>query len=1381
MINNKIIGRRKVIASFELFLMIFGVFAFAHLMFLSSSYFVSAATVSNAGSTVSTSNSVLSEPSVCCEKIEGSELWCVNTDAENCAEAPFKKAPTSCESTSYCRLGTCYNSRTGICMENTPQRVCQAEGGAWDEREIEEVPQCQLGCCIIADQAAFVSLTRCKRLSTLYGVENNFKTNIDNEVQCIAEAQSQDVGACVYELEYERVCDFTTRSECGAGNIIETVNGTNITLTEEKRFYQDYLCSAEELNTVCARQTSTSCYQGDVYWFDSCGNRENVYYGGSNENLLQSWNSGKVAEPEEVCSPNSGDSKECGNCDYLLGTRCAEWEGILGIGKPSDSDYYCRKNVCTDRDGNERKNGESWCVYDNIFGNGTDRVGARYYKEVCVDGEVRVEPCADFRNEVCIQGYTDTDDGEFSSAACRVNRWQDCIVQTDEDDCTNIDRRDCTWKEPITGLVIGGAGSGQGGKVFSNPNVNDAEGETFSNPLTGNAIFGFGGDDSESSSGETAGDGESLETTTNRPDGVCVPSYSPGFEFWEEGDAKGICSQATARCVVKFEEGLLDSEPECVENCECLEAGWAQQANEICVALGDCGGYLNYNGEYTDDGYEWDIDGDDRKLPEITAGGLTGNVIVDAFASLTGRVVGIITGRFEEDFLKITPEKARQLNGGGSLGLFDKPVVSGTNAATGKDVIKFDAASGQDLWTGAQLYKAESVLAPGTYTSGTIGGHAIASGQVATIAKTDAGYSLAVKDAAGKTVFEKTSGTAFTAETAVTGAAGKPSSTLSSWLGTGGGVFSDALLTGLQWATLAYLGGQLVGGLFGLDENNTNALSLAAAAGFGWHNFANTYVKLKGTWAANPLVSIGIGVVIFVLLYKDESTKIVDFDCLPWQAPSGGNDCEICNEYNNDGLPCSEYRCKSLGQNCDIVNEGTDEVQCVNVNPNDVTPPVISPNEEDLTFGYEYTDVKSSPPGPGFRIINVNNSQSGECVGAFEALEFGIKTDEPSQCKIDFESTESFDEMRNYFGGRNLYDYEHSEIMALPGAEAFENSSITLENDKTMNLFIRCKDKNGNENAAEYNVRFCVDPTPDVTAPQIGATSINNGQCVAEEQTTANVDFYVNEPADCRWSFEDQDYDSMDNNMDCSADIYRLNALQLYTCNTELTGVVREGMDYYIRCKDNPGKVEGDRNEMKQSFEFSLRGSTGLKMKNLQPNETIFGSINPAPVELYVETLFGCNDGKASCEYSTTGNSGDYVLFFDTNNEDGIHTQRLDLGDGRHTYYVRCIDEGGNVAEDSVTFDLEIDENAPVVARAYEEDGMLKIVTVRNSECSYITDDDIACDFSFDEGAPMPYANTTNHVAEWIEDETYYIKCRDDFRSADADCSIIVQPTANFF
>ena len=615
------------------------------------------------------------------------------------------------------------------------------------------------------------------------------------------------------------------------------------------------------------------------------------------------------------------------------------------------------------------------------------------------------------------------------------------------------------------------------------------------------------------------------------------------------------------------------------------------------------------------------------------------------------------------------------------------------------------------------------------------------------------------------------------------GAAAKDQATLAKETGLTSGSGSSAIVSGLQWAAIAYLLGKMIGPMIGLSDENSEALGTSLAAGSFVYEGLATYSEFsggtglfatKGSSAVFGATGYGIiiAAIVFAMMYKDVETKEVTFSCLPWQAPNGGDNCEVCN---SPDYPCSEYRCKSLGATCEIVNEGTTEEKCVNANPRDVTPPVIRPNVEMLTSGFVYTNVVNSPPSPGFTIQN-EGSRDG-CLDAFSPLEFGISIEgDLAQCKIDINHTTNFDDMRTYMGGSNLYAYNHSEKFSLPGINALRNGSLILENGQDMTFFIRCKDKNGNTNGAEYAINFCVSDSPDTTAPTIEATSVLNGGCVAEDVSTASVDFYTNEPADCRWSHVDQDYDNMQDQMTCSNKLYQVNAAQLFTCSAELSGIVRDGTEFYIRCKDKAGTSESDRNKMSTSFKFDLRGSTGLVLRNLQPNGSVSGGISPMPVELYAETLFGCDNGKAVCFYSDDGN--DWIRFFDSDNTDGIHTQRLDLIKGDYEYFVKCVDAGGNLIENSIDFNLNIDEEAPVIARIYEDSGMLKIVTIKDSECAYSFNN---CDFSFSEGTEMPYKNSPVHVADWNSEKTYYIKCRDEFLNEEADCSVVVRPTDDFF
>lgn len=590
--------------------------------------------------------STISSPSVCCEQTNDGGA-CMNVLASSSCDSSLRIVPTSCEATSFCKLGTCYESKEGLCLENVPQKVCQSNGGTWSEKSINELPVCQLGCCIISDQAAFVTLTRCKSLSSFYGIKTDYRPQITSELACVETANSQDEGACVFYESTVKTCKFTTRKECGGSTSTITLNASALEDQSGKRFYKDVLCSAEELQTECARQIKTGCYGEKVYWYDSCGNRENVYFSDGEK----SWNKGRVADPDAICA-ETGDSKTCGNCDYLLGSRCSSWESLLGIGKPKNVDQFCKTTKCTDRDGKTRMNGESWCVYDGEVGNGRDTAGSRHYREICSDGKVVVEACEDFRNQICIHSGLSSSAGEYSVAACRVNRWQDCTSQTKKDTCENTDARDCIWVAAVDGVNFTKETADGSTNSFSNPTTTP-----FSNPisptaptkpsvadsatkvadvvkpftlifpllpLTGNAVKHIVG----SGVGQWEENELNNKLRTNRTDnetGLCVPSVSPGQEFWTQGDSQGICGQATANCEVNitrtYKKDLLTGKKELdkvvVSENDCLKIidkkkatfevnrDWAARVNAICSALGDCGADVNFNGVFTDDGYEW--------------------------------------------------------------------------------------------------------------------------------------------------------------------------------------------------------------------------------------------------------------------------------------------------------------------------------------------------------------------------------------------------------------------------------------------------------------------------------------------------------------------------------------------------------------------------------------------------------------------------------------------------------------------------------------------------------------------------------------------------------------------------------------------------------
>jgi len=368
-----------------------------------------------------------------------------------------------------------------------------------------------------------------------------------------------------------------TREEC------DKVQSTG-TNASKGDFFKDFLCSADELGTNCGPTSDTICANGkdEVYFKDTCGNPANIY----DSNKIYSkdpsyWQ--KIVPKASSCGfgadKGNANSKSCGNCEYFKGSICGKGSANLGNNICKDLNCYNTDN------GKNFKNGESWCVDQANVGKGADPVGSRYFRHICINGEETTEACADYRNEYCFQNDIKTDEGTFTEAACRINRWQDCVAQDNKDDCLNTDKRDCYWQDGVTAVQASAASTTTGGGVGSNSQ------QTQTNSGASIAGFKLGG-------------------------GACLPTVPPGLKFWDNGDASNICSIGNSFCEVTYEKGLLSGK-KCTKNCECLNNNWPANINNACNALGDCGAYVNIAGKFTTGGAEWKVNGNKRIIQGI--------------------------------------------------------------------------------------------------------------------------------------------------------------------------------------------------------------------------------------------------------------------------------------------------------------------------------------------------------------------------------------------------------------------------------------------------------------------------------------------------------------------------------------------------------------------------------------------------------------------------------------------------------------------------------------------------------------------------------------------------------------------------------------------
>lgn len=494
MINiKKIITKKAQISLFEIVVLMLAIFSFSYILY----------------ENIKPVEAQMFDE-VCCERTNTGEL-CKYTSPDQC-DSGYRKSPTSCEATDYCKIGCCFSDNTGLCNLRSTKTGC--EEGQFFDSEFCQVEECNKGCCLLGDEAKWTTERNCEVLSGgeyYAGIPMEFRSDIPSEIECLFTKESEAKGACIIEEDDERNCIYTTLDECYS----RTNDRTN--------FYKDYFCSNPELNSTCEAKHEKGCLEGkeDVYWFDSCGNQEDL------------------AE----------------DCNYFDGTYC---------GKLNDN-YICKDLSCN-VGGETKRNGESWCLYDGVIGKGKDPAGSRHYKHICYMGEERVEPCSDFRNEICVEEDTLLDDGtSMSQAACRVNRWRTCFDYNREEGSEKM--KDKCEKNPdcwVKKVDMGGS-------------------------------FNFE---------------------------VCLPAYPPGFDLNQEFDemieytstaADGVCNIGTLRCTETWKCGIFGCV--CKDNCKCHTHHFTQDLNDLCISLGDCGAYINYLGDYTETGYSVKVIQEGEKGP----------------------------------------------------------------------------------------------------------------------------------------------------------------------------------------------------------------------------------------------------------------------------------------------------------------------------------------------------------------------------------------------------------------------------------------------------------------------------------------------------------------------------------------------------------------------------------------------------------------------------------------------------------------------------------------------------------------------------------------------------------------------------------------------
>ncbi len=1201
-----------------------------------SSFNLSYTTTNYAASEFSIANS---NWNCCFETFEGAICQDVpRTLAQESCTSPLQ---TKCSNTAECAIGCCYDEEQGLCSTRSTKYSCESNGGIWKNEENCLVAECEKGCCILGPNVEFTTERRCQFLSMSKGYDVEFKDSL-GELQCILLEEFAEEGACILA---GKVCLFTSRQDCA------TKNG---------EFNSGKLCSNEIFNNGCKKQISVGCVEGkdEIYWFDSCGNRENIY----SSNKETSWNNGLVLSKGESCGAGSSNinSVNCGNCDRGLGSICS----VSKEKKIIDGENICKSLKCIDEKGKTRENGESWCVYDGIIGEGLDVVGSRHWKRICQEGEVIVEPCADYRGQICVQSEMKSEDKTITQAQCVVNDALSCLEYNSEEDKEKM-KENCEENPQC---------------ILKNINVDD----------------GFKFD-------------------------LCVGQYPKGFDLsYTQGkeSAKQLCAYASQECIVYYEKKI--SGWDCVFNCHCEEPKFVEQMHNLCISMGDCGGYVNTLGEGTnsfrvqENSHKISYEAYSKNCVAKEGQFAKGSSLEKSMGVLGGQMEGLDPNSYGTGYLKDTDMALKYLSMvSGGVGTLLKvgtsPFFVGKAATAAKMIMVNNIKTMQPGMPGTE----------GVFGSGGMnptGGLANTMNVLANY-----GFTMMVGSIASMIAIK-----AF-------------------------GLSGDAALV----TTVAGV---------------TAAIAVASVA---W-----AMKGISGCLATGPAAAICAAIVVIVVIITALAMKAlgigetkevhVKYDCLPWQAPFGSDDCSKCND---DPLkPCSKYRCESLGKACGIINENSENPTCI-------------VKESDDGFAPEVELVKVSE-GYKFEKLGENKysirSENGECIPEFTTVLFELKTSEYAQCKMDMAKTEDYESMSEYLLEGNMFEKNHTGGYMMPSLSSFDVYNVSgdiKEKIANSDIYVRCIDSYGRYNEEEFVLDFCLVDGPDKTPPVILKANPVNGAYILKDVEEIPFSVYLNEPADCKIDVINRDYDVMQTKMECAKNISDL-TINGWECKTNLVGLSKQENKFYIRCEDQPwleGKENPEENITRNVNDFGTEyvlynSKSELKMEIISPKEINEFGHTPALIELIVETSQGFDlSGRAICKYGFKEDETKYQ-FQETGEQK--HIQRFDaIESGKYSIYVSCKDDGNNLASDLIQTEIILDETPPRITRVYSEGEDIKFNTDEKAVCYYTEND---CNFDIENATKIGEQFEEEHKINSVENIKYYIKCKDEWNNKNPYCATIV-------
>jgi len=382
-------------------------------------------------------------------------------------------------------------------------------------------------------------------------------------------------------------------------------------------------------------------------------------------------------------------------------------------------------------------------------------------------------------------------------------------------------------------------------------------------------------------------------------------------------------------------------------------------------------------------------------------------------------------------------------------------------------------------------------------------------------------------------------------------------------------------------------------------------------------------------------------------------------------------------------------------------------------------------------------------------------------------VKLNITTDIRAICKADFTEESEFIAMERTF--TCMYTTDHTLTF---------NLTEEIKSSGEATLFVKCNNTNGvahnaNEDMNQIILKFGT--RPDVIPPAFKSVDPYNAFNLPEgtDNITITLKVYDNNGVrGCKYSEEKINYGEMEYTFtkgsraqcpgsvtnDCDTFTARFNLgdagqeIDLTSMGYDENGTI---YTYFFGCVDELNNLET------MNYSFTVFPSFGLNLTMPESGEEVYTTRPTIKLETDVNSQclyrFDNEINWTKMNEMVDTRIYDYKIKRDiTNSPEGT----------QHTLYVKCIDMGHNIAEESVSFYAVSDVESSYPVRIYTTgtygSGKLHVLLNEKATCKFMTDDS---DYEYeDAGTPMsPVPPEMKEQQTTWNSNVYYIKCKDEF------------------